>query len=122
MKKVIVFLCLVILPVYANAYRRGFDMENLKSDTSTIVWDAFRISVMNLTSFFDKLYVFPCGIGGTFDEDVWFSDFCGGISKNLTKQYKEMHYVYSNYGDKKTIIHKLTLDVPSLVINLFDNK
>ena len=77
---------------------------------------------MNLTSFFDKLYVFPCGIGGTFDEDVWFSDFCGGISKNLTKQYKEMHYVYSNYGDKKTIIHKLTLDVPSLVINLFDNK
>ena len=96
------------------------DFYNITSGAGTIIWDTFRISVLNLTSFFDKFYAFPCGIGGTFDNDVWFSNFCDNVSKDLTKQYKEMRYIYSNYGDKHTMSHKLTLDVPSLVVNLLD--
>ena len=94
------------------------DLLNLTSDTGTIVWNTFRISVFNLSNVATKLSSFFCGVGGTFDKDFWYSDTCYKKNKQILKLYEDSKFMYHNYGDKKTFVHNILLDVPSLIVNL----
>lgn len=93
------------------------DFLNITSDTGTIIWDTFRISLVNLSNIPTKMGSFFCGLVGTFYDDYWY-DNCSDRSSEILKTYKEINFIYSNSGDKKTFIHNILLDVPGLIVNL----
>ena len=133
MKKLVVWslLCVFIsIPTLsATNYYNEVKMEmmhkmiddafnNRTSDIGTIFMNSLEMSTYNLSSISNKLSFLWCGFSGLIDDYYWNKGFCSKATKSLSLTQEDITYMLSSPGDKKTIIHNICLDVPSLIVNL----